>query len=96
MERDKYVPAIFKILIAVLLEFYIQVVMLSCDVGQIVPNIFRKLFALMTHRNILRDLDFQDWNFTEYWKQFQGFSEKRIKKSMKYLIGTTRRTEKSA
>jgi len=39
----------------------------------------------MTHRDILEDLDFQDWNFTEYWKQFLGFSEKRIKKNMKYL-----------
>jgi len=55
--------------------------MLSCDVGQIVPNIFRKLFALMAHRDILGDLDFQDWNFTEFWKLFQGFSEKRIKKA---------------
>ena len=71
--------ATFKILTAAFLEFDIQVGMLSCDVGQIVPNIFRKLFALMTHLDILEGLDFQDWNFTEYWKQFQGFSEKRLK-----------------
>jgi hypothetical protein len=81
VERGKNVTAIFKILIAVLLEFDIQVGMLSCDVGQIVSNIFRKIFALMTHRDILEDLDFQDWNITVYWKQFQGFSEKRLKKA---------------
>ena len=50
---DKNVTAIFQILIAVLLEFYIQGDMLSCDVGQIIPTIFRKLFALMTYRDIL-------------------------------------------
>jgi len=96
VERDKIVPEIFRILIAVLLEIYTQVGMLSYDVGQIVPNIFRKLFALMAHRDILEDLDYQDWNFTEYWKQFQGFSEKRIKKSVKCLIITTRHTEEPA
>jgi hypothetical protein len=96
LERDKNVPAIFKILIAVLLEFYKQVRILSCDVGKIIPNIFRKLFALMTHRDILGVLNFQDWNFTEYWKQFQGFSGKRIKKNMKYLIGAIRHTEEPA
>jgi hypothetical protein len=52
------VTAIFEILIAVLLEFYTQAGMLSCDAGKIVTTIFRKLFAIMTHCVILRRLGF--------------------------------------
>jgi hypothetical protein len=48
VKRDTYMAAIFKILIAVFMEFYIQVGMSSCDVGQIVSTIFRKLSAVMT------------------------------------------------
>jgi hypothetical protein len=55
--------------------------------------IFRKLFALTAQRNIIEDLNFQDWNFTEYWKQFEGFSEKRTKNYMKYSMDITYRTE---